>query len=209
MQLTNRISARKVALIHPAEAMNRHAANALLKTLEEPPGDAVLVLVSHDPARLPATIRSRCQFFHARLPDTASAVDWLVSSLGFEQKTAQLALKASAGSPLVARHLLADGVVEQFSLVGQLLLRLQSEEMAVDEALDFCASLDPENLWTWLSLIAAENVRTSLRVPAAGKTRKIVLLQSLADRNRRLMVTPLRKELLLRDWLIQWSRVAA
>jgi DNA polymerase-3 subunit delta' len=209
MQLTNSISARKVALVYPAEAMNRLAANALLKTLEEPPGDAVLLLVSHDPARLPATIRSRCQVFHVRLPDAASAMDWLTSSLGVEPEMAQLALQASAGSPLVARQLLADGVVEQFSTVGQLLLRVHVDEVAVVEALDLCASLDPENLWTWLSLIAAENVRASLHLHATGRTRQFSLLQSLADRNRRLMATPLRKELLLRDWLIQWSRVAA
>lgn len=209
MQLTNSISTRKVALIYPAEAMNRHAANALLKTLEEPPGDAVLLLVSHDPSRLPATIRSRCQVFHVRLPDTASAMDWLSSSLDVEPEMARLALRASAGSPLLARQLLADGVVEQFSAVGQLLLRVQTDEMAVAEALDQCASLDPENVWTWLSLIAAENLRSSVHLHAAGRTMQLSRLQLLADRNRRLMATPLRKELLLRDWLIQWSRIAA
>ena len=52
---------RRVALVHPADEMNAHAANALLKSLEEPPGDAMFVLVSHRPMRLLATIRSRCR----------------------------------------------------------------------------------------------------------------------------------------------------
>ena len=52
LQLTTTISEKKVALIQPAEAMNKNAANALLKTLEEPPGDAVILLLSHDPSRL-------------------------------------------------------------------------------------------------------------------------------------------------------------
>lgn len=53
-------AAWRVAIIDPAEAMNNAAANALLKTLEEPPANCLLVLVSHAPGRLPSTIRSRC-----------------------------------------------------------------------------------------------------------------------------------------------------
>ncbi len=51
----------RVVIIDGAEDMNRHAANALLKTLEEPPARTVLLLVSHAPGRLLATIRSRCR----------------------------------------------------------------------------------------------------------------------------------------------------
>src|SRR3546814_7179155 len=51
---------RKVVLIEPVESMNINAANALLKSLEEPSGDTVLLLVSHQPSRLLATIKSRC-----------------------------------------------------------------------------------------------------------------------------------------------------
>ena len=61
LALTTTISPRKVALIHPAEGMNVNAANALLKNLEEPPGETVLILLSHDPSRLPVTVRSRSQ----------------------------------------------------------------------------------------------------------------------------------------------------
>ena len=53
LNLTNTISRRKAALIYPAEAMNTNAANALLKTLEEPPGETVIILVCSDTARLP------------------------------------------------------------------------------------------------------------------------------------------------------------
>ena len=51
----------RAVIVDPAEAMNRNAANALLKTLEEPPAGAVLILVSHAPGLLPATVRSRCR----------------------------------------------------------------------------------------------------------------------------------------------------
>jgi DNA polymerase-3 subunit delta' len=62
----------RVAIIDPAEAMNRNAANALLKTLEEPPQGAVILLVSHAPGLLPATVRSRCRRMTLRpLPEPA------------------------------------------------------------------------------------------------------------------------------------------
>lgn len=67
---------RKVALIAPADRMNASAANALLKTLEEPPGDAVLLLVSARAAALPATIRSRCQRVTLQAPSRETALAW-------------------------------------------------------------------------------------------------------------------------------------
>lgn len=68
---------RRVALVHPAEAMNVNAANALLKGLEEPPGSAVFILVSHHAARLLATIRSRCVTVPVGLPSAEAARAWL------------------------------------------------------------------------------------------------------------------------------------
>ncbi|MFO6082911.1 DNA polymerase III subunit delta', partial [Pseudomonas aeruginosa] len=57
---TAQLGGRKVVLLEPAEAMNVNAANALLKSLEEPSGDTVLLLISHQPSRLLPTIKSRC-----------------------------------------------------------------------------------------------------------------------------------------------------
>jgi DNA polymerase-3 subunit delta' len=66
-----------VVVLDPADALNRNAANALLKTLEEPRGDAHLVLLSSAPSLLPATIRSRCQKLAVPAPDRAVALAWL------------------------------------------------------------------------------------------------------------------------------------
>ena len=71
-QLTSHRGGAKVGIVDPAERMNAAAANALLKTLEEPPPDTFLLLVSHQPGRLAATIRSRCQVVTAPEP-TATA----------------------------------------------------------------------------------------------------------------------------------------
>lgn len=76
--LTSQIAKRRVAVINPAEAMNQSAANSLLKTLEEPNPENHILLISHVPWELPATIRSRCQQVTFSQPDKASAVDWLM-----------------------------------------------------------------------------------------------------------------------------------
>jgi DNA polymerase-3 subunit delta' len=66
-----------VVVIEPAHALNRNAANALLKTLEEPRRDAHLVLVTGSPSLLPATVRSRCLRLSLPIPDREQALAWL------------------------------------------------------------------------------------------------------------------------------------
>jgi DNA polymerase-3 subunit delta' len=68
---------RRVVLVHPAEAMNLHAANALLKGLEEPQAEAHFILVSHRPARLLPTLRSRCVALPFAPPTPEEAGPWL------------------------------------------------------------------------------------------------------------------------------------
>jgi DNA polymerase-3 subunit delta' len=70
---------RRVAIIHPAEDMNTATANSLLKSLEEPPQGAVFLLVSHRPARLLPTIRSRCVPVPVPLPEPKAAAAWLAA----------------------------------------------------------------------------------------------------------------------------------
>jgi DNA polymerase-3 subunit delta' len=67
----------RIVLVHPAEAMNPNASNALLKALEEPQAGAHFILVSHRPARLLPTIRSRCVAIPLGLPERGLALSWL------------------------------------------------------------------------------------------------------------------------------------
>lgn len=92
---------RRVALVHPAEAMNLNAANALLKGLEEPPPAAMFVLVAHDPARLLPTVRSRCVRLALGMPDADAALRWLKAE-GVQDAAAWLAF--AGGAPLLARE---------------------------------------------------------------------------------------------------------
>jgi DNA polymerase-3 subunit delta' len=77
MSLTSYKGGGKVAVIEPADAMTHNAANSLLKTLEEPPGDALLILIADRKGNLPATIFSRCQRIDFPTPAESEALEWL------------------------------------------------------------------------------------------------------------------------------------
>ena len=101
VEFAQRTSARgrgKVVLVFPAEHMNAITANALLKTLEEPPGDVKFVLASESAHRLLPTIRSRCLGHAMHWPDAAQGLAWMQSQdVGAAQ--AQLLLRAMGGRP--------------------------------------------------------------------------------------------------------------
>jgi DNA polymerase-3 subunit delta' len=82
LALTSHAGGYKVGVLDPADSMNRFAANALLKTLEEPPPRTLLVLVASQPSRLPPTVLSRCQRLTVRAPARAAAVAWLTQVRG-------------------------------------------------------------------------------------------------------------------------------
>jgi DNA polymerase-3 subunit delta' len=82
LALTSHAGGYKVAVVSPADALNRFAANALLKTLEEPAPRTLLVLVATQPSRLPATLLSRCQRLSVRAPGRGQSLAWLTQAAG-------------------------------------------------------------------------------------------------------------------------------
>ena len=102
ISLTTHRAGFRVLLIHPAQALHPAAANALLKTLEEPPPHTLIVLVSDQPARLLATIRSRCRLLALPAPGRAEALEWLRAQ-GIDD--ADAALSSAGGAPLLAIQL--------------------------------------------------------------------------------------------------------
>ncbi|MDD5364740.1 MAG: DNA polymerase III subunit delta' [Gallionellaceae bacterium] len=89
----------RVVVVQPAELLNAAAANALLKTLEEPPANVLIVLVAHQPRRLPATVRSRCRKLAVGLPASEQARAWLAEQ-GMQAPMA--ILDEVGGAPLLA-----------------------------------------------------------------------------------------------------------
>lgn len=97
----------KVVVMHPAEALNLQSANALLKTLEEPPPGTRLLLTAADPALLLPTVRSRCQLLRLPTPAPAEAAAWLA---GQGVAEGEVLLAACSGRPLDALGLARAGV---------------------------------------------------------------------------------------------------
>ena len=99
LNLASHRGGRRIAIVHPAEDMNTATANSLLKGLEEPPAGAMFILVSHRPAGLLPTIRSRCVPVPVPLPEPSAAVAWLTAQ---GVKNPQRWLAFAGGAPLRA-----------------------------------------------------------------------------------------------------------
>ena len=132
--LTTHRAGFRVLLIHPAEAMLPAAANALLKTLEEPPEHTLIILVSDQPSRLLSTIRSRCRPIALAAPGREEALQWLRSE---SIAGAEAALAAAGGAPLLARDLAAP---EEAELRKRIVNELARPGGA--DALQFASTLD-------------------------------------------------------------------
>lgn len=98
----------RVVIINTAHAMNHHSANALLKTLEEPTPNCLLILISDQHTRLPATITSRCQQLAFKKPAPRVATEWLREQCDpsvYSDETIELLLALADGAPLKALSL--------------------------------------------------------------------------------------------------------
>lgn len=152
----------RVALIEPAEAMNRNAQNALLKTLEEPGRDTLLILVSDQPSLLLPTVRSRCQQQALPLPDPDQARQWLTERIGDPQRAAAL-LGQTGGVPLQALALdSADWFADRTELLGQCLAVLERRSpvsVAAARLLEYEALSVLPALATWWQQAASMTAR--------------------------------------------------
>lgn len=124
----------KVAIIHPAEAMNINAANALLKSLEEPSKNSLIILVVDHPGRMMATIRSRCQVVDFAMPSHEQSIAWLSQTSANETLYEDL-LELAAGSPIKALELAdSEAVAQKKSMIADLASVLKRDLTAVSVA---------------------------------------------------------------------------
>lgn len=165
------ISKRKVALIVPADCMNVNAANALLKLLEEPPDNSILILVSEFPGYLPATIRSRCVQIGIPLPTHEHATTWLQQSMSAKEAAQVLAL--SHGSPLVARKMFEDEFLAlQTEFVQGITELLNGKTSGVDLVVRF-KKHDFLQWLNWLHRFSCELIRWSCGAAVSSWCAKI------------------------------------
>ncbi|TAK77462.1 MAG: DNA polymerase III subunit delta' [Gammaproteobacteria bacterium] len=134
----------RLVIIHPANAMNANAANALLKTLEEPSANAILMLISDQSQRLPATIISRCQRMLFPPPKQEEALAWLKQQPIDAAIDLELLLKLANGAPLAAMKLMKDDLLSQRQALFQqgdpIKLAAKMQEMDLLQLIDFILS---------------------------------------------------------------------
>lgn len=158
----------RIAILWPADALAEAGANALLKILEEPPENALLMLIAHRPALLPATLRSRCQFLHVPTPAPEQARDWLAGEVPDPARRA-LAVQLAGDAPLLARELAGEDPAALWEAVagGIAAVRRGADPVAV--AADW-QRFAPERvelaLYAWL--------RAQLRAAAGGAAGRAV-----------------------------------
>jgi DNA polymerase-3 subunit delta' len=207
LALTPQFGGMQVASIDPADLMNQSASNALLKTLEEPTSATVIVLIADDPARLSATIRSRCQRVDIRIPSVADAMRWLREQ-GIDEKTAAAALQASSGNPGLASRWAKDGGLALRSEVAADVRALCAGKNSLVDVANRWAKSEPEwRLWFTASLLREEaqaHARGVAGPLALTSRRDFTKLAQSFDRNNRARAQlrgPLRAELVVLDAL--------
>jgi len=206
----------RVGLILDAHRMNRNASNALLKTLEEPPDNAWLVLITDQPNRLPATVRSRCQRVSVHAPDAEMGLAWLREQMmSPSDHELQLALSLSANAPLAALALLEDNGLAFGQAVRDDLIALSEGGVVDDDLLSRWMSA-PETVWRWLALWLAQLATASTQTsdlhkawPIQPKAGPIQNLWAQALEGTRLSDTSVRQDLLLQRWVLAWQQACA
>jgi DNA polymerase III subunit delta' len=206
------------AVIYPAEFMNPAAANALLKTLEEPPPQVLLILVSHQPGRLLPTVRSRCRKIAVGLPPTSVALAWMQAA-GVAGPADLLA--EAGGAPLAALGFAESERGERREVF--------LDRLANPRQMDVCAVAEAYKsvlveAWGWLTRWVHDALEQRLagtsryfptRIEVVARLARQADLAGLLALERELALAgrwlrhPLNPTLLLESWLIRYVEVVS
>ncbi|WP_460427549.1 DNA polymerase III subunit delta' [Azotobacter armeniacus] len=222
---TAQLGGRKVVLLEPAEAMNLNAANALLKSLEEPSGESVLLLISHQSSRLLPTIRSRCVQQVCPLPGAADSLAWLRGALPerTDEELAEL-LVLAGGSPLSALRLHGEGVREQRARVVEGVKQLLKQQAGASQLAETWNGVPLLLLFDWFCDWSLLILRYQLTADEQGlglgdmarvvrylaeksAQSRVLAMQDwlLVQRQKVLAKANLNRALLLEALLVQWA----
>ena len=220
LTLTPSVGSRRIGMIVPADRLNRNAANALLKTLEEPSSGVWLALVTDNEDRLPVTVTSRCQRRYVAVPDRSTALDWLCQRHGDRDRgECELALDLADGAPLLADEWLS-GVGLELGLAIRDGLAGVISGRADESALVAQWRETPAESWRWLArfsqlwlhgvLAAPPGVLADAPMPGKGPGAGAVLEQcwKQALEGRRLAGRPVRHDWLMQSWLTEWRKLS-
>ena len=220
MVLSRQLALYKVGLISAADMLNQNAANSLLKTLEEPPPGTLILLVTNYVARIPATIRSRCQRLDFVLPPRHQSASWLKDHV--DEINPDLLLSIGYGRPLEALDLVSSGKLDIRQSVFDDLQRILGNEISPVSCARRWQKIDVKLLLDWLMTWLLDTVRLHVgadadRLDNPDFYQKLNALAGRADLKylfglytemlefKRVSDNSLNPQLLREDILLAWS----
>lgn len=219
MNISTHRQGMRVIVLYPAEALNVAAANALLKTLEEPPPHTLFLLVTHGIDRLLPTILSRCRKFALNMPSFDDALSWLKTQ---RVKDADVWLAEQGGAPLAAHALALTGNREDTDQFLQFLAApgVEGALKTADRLQKVAAVQLAALLQRWLYDLFSVKLSGKIRYyprhqPAlqtlAAKVDVAALLQALKNLNERKAIAehPLSAKLFIEDMLLDYAQLCS
>lgn len=203
----------KVVVIEPAEALNISAANALLKTLEEPGEQTLLMLVSHRPGGLLPTIRSRCQVMSFPPASAELAMPWLHAaedSSARDKKAAArmaLALERAGQRPLRALRYGEQQMADSIDHFESQVEGVASGEVSPLQAAEDCSRLEFGEALTWFARLHAQHLRGQVERGERLSPGLLSFNDRLTQTTQRLLSTSnLNPQLVWEELLMDWKR---
>ncbi len=205
----------RVAFINPAEALNMNAANSLLKSLEEPANNSVIVLLTAQLSTLLPTIKSRCQILHLATPSKTIALQWL-SEQSIQHSPEEL-LEMSSGKPLYALALDNEEHFKRRNDFANDLLAVMMQQQSLTEISKKWQTASKDELLSWqihwvqqlikypFNKVQAQAI---LQIPHVVDSAKLWQLYDQLIKLRRLAHTSLNAQLFIESMLLLWMKLS-
>ncbi|WP_415906809.1 DNA polymerase III subunit delta' [Neptuniibacter sp. QD72_48] len=214
----------RAVVVDPADAMNIASANALLKMLEEPGADTIILLVTSKMGQVLPTIKSRCQHVECHNPSEGDAIDWLMAAAEIDAEKAKSILHINRGAPKEALSYIEKGLNEHRAQLIRGLADILKQRRTALEVAQSWQKLDLEMLLGWFYSLLSDAARGSVcqspellrqddarnMLNAVAKKTNPVKIFKLADKvheeRRAIMLrqNP-NKQLLLENILLEWA----
>ena len=212
----------RVVIVNPADLMNTAAANGFLKCLEEPTERTVILLITDKPARLPATIVSRCQKLAVAQPDKETVSIWLKQQA--VQDDPELALSLAQGAPLLALHYAQTGLLRVRNDCFQAWMAIAKQRSHPVVIAEDWLKLPEDPLIVWITSWVIDLIKCRYQINADGlynsdlkdslqelsrqlDLKELYKLYDLLLMRRRLLDTQINKHTLFEEILINWSEL--
>lgn len=215
-QESSQLSGYRLIVIEPADSMNESAANALLKTLENPASNCLFLLISTSVSHLLPTITSRCQQWHISSPEAEQLALWLSSQT--QRSVPSYAAHINGNSPLNTLKFIEDGEQKRYESVEKQLIEIASQRGdAVKLAKELSLDVEKSLLWLWYLLTDTQKAHFGLQLTSAVPGASVLvnsidynLLYTQTDALQKLIEqlhqhTGLNRELLILNWLFKFN----